>query len=109
VVDIAGRHTTLLRALRISECVLRGRPVRHRGSYSFWVAWAPAKFQRTRVWVVEPITKRTMLREIRVSTKEELIDRIHLYFREVNATPVIFRWKYKMDEVRWLVNQRTMI
>ena len=43
---------------------------------------------------------RTMLREIRVSTKQELIDRIHLYFREVNATPVIFRWKYKMDEVK---------
>jgi hypothetical protein len=28
---------------------------------------------------------RTMLREIRVSTKQELIDRIHLYFQEVNA------------------------
>lgn len=42
---------------------------------------------------------RTMLREIRVSTKQELIDRIHLYFEEVNATPVIFRWKYKMDEI----------
>ena len=41
---------------------------------------------------------RTMLREIRVNTKQELIDRIHLYFREVNATPVIFRWKYKMNE-----------
>jgi len=42
---------------------------------------------------------RTMLREIRVSTKQELIDRIHLYFQEVNAAPVIFRWRYKMDEV----------
>jgi hypothetical protein len=42
---------------------------------------------------------RTMLREIRVATKQELIERIHLYFREVNATPVIFRWKYKMDEI----------
>jgi transposase len=42
---------------------------------------------------------RTMLREIRVSTKQELIDRIHLYFRETNAAPVVFRWKYKMDEV----------
>jgi transposase len=42
---------------------------------------------------------RTMLREIRVGTKQELIDRIHLYFREVNATPVVFRWKYKMDEI----------
>ena len=42
---------------------------------------------------------RTMLREIRVGTKQELVDRIHLYFEEVNATPAIFRWKYKMDEV----------
>jgi transposase len=41
---------------------------------------------------------RTMLREIRVKTKQELIDRIHLYFQETNAAPVIFRWKYKMDE-----------
>jgi len=42
---------------------------------------------------------RTMLREIRVASKQELIDRIHQYFAEVNAMPVIFRWKYKMDEV----------
>jgi hypothetical protein len=42
---------------------------------------------------------RTMLRGIRVASKQELIDRIHLYFDEINAAPVIFRWKYKMDEV----------
>ena len=42
---------------------------------------------------------RTMLREIRVNTKQELIERIHLYYRETNAEPVIFRWKYKMDEI----------
>lgn len=42
---------------------------------------------------------RSMLREIRVNTKKELIDRIHLYFQEVNANPVVFRWKYKMDEI----------
>ena len=42
---------------------------------------------------------RTMLRGIRVANKQELIDRIHLYFAEVNADPVIFRWKYKMDEI----------
>jgi transposase len=42
---------------------------------------------------------RTMLRGIRVASKHELIDRIHLYFEEVNAAPVVFRWKYKMDEV----------
>ena len=42
---------------------------------------------------------RSMLRGIRVSTKEELIQRIHQYFEEVNADPVVFRWRYKMDEV----------
>jgi transposase len=42
---------------------------------------------------------RTMLREIRVGSKQELIDRIHQYFEEINADPVVFRWKYKMDEV----------
>jgi transposase len=41
---------------------------------------------------------RTMLRGIRVASKQELIDRIHLYFEEINADPVVFRWKYKMDE-----------
>ena len=41
---------------------------------------------------------RSMLREIRVHSKQELTDRIHQYFQEVNADPVVFRWKYKMDE-----------
>jgi transposase len=42
---------------------------------------------------------RTMLREIRVASKQELIDRIHQYFEEINADPVVFRWKYKMDDI----------
>jgi len=42
---------------------------------------------------------RTMLRGIRVTTKQELINRIHQYFDEINAAPVLFRWKYKMDEM----------
>jgi transposase len=42
---------------------------------------------------------RTMLRGIRVASKQELIDRIHQYFEEINAAPVVFRWKYKMDEI----------
>ena len=41
---------------------------------------------------------RTMLRGIRVATKQELVDRIHQYFEEINEAPVIFRWKYKMEE-----------
>ena len=49
---------------------------------------------------------RTMLRGIRVASKQELIDRIHLYFAEVNADPVIFRWKYnwkyKREEAGYL-------
>jgi len=42
---------------------------------------------------------RTMLRGIRVTSKKELIDRIHQYFDEINVAPVVFRWKYKMDEI----------
>ena len=42
---------------------------------------------------------RSMLRGIRVATKQELAERIHQYFQEVNADPVVFRWRYKMDEV----------
>ncbi len=41
---------------------------------------------------------RTMLRGIRVAGKQELIDRVHQYFEEINASPVVYRWKYKMDE-----------
>ena len=42
---------------------------------------------------------RTMLRGIRVDSKQELIDRIHQYFEEINAAPVVFRWKYKLEEI----------
>ncbi len=44
---------------------------------------------------------RTMLRGIRVASKQELIARIHLYYDEINADPVIFRWTHKMDETIW--------
>lgn len=42
---------------------------------------------------------RSFLRGIRVNSKQELIKRINKYFKELNKCPVIFRWKYKMDEV----------
>jgi hypothetical protein len=42
---------------------------------------------------------RSMLRGIRVSSRQELVDRIHLYFEQINTDPVVFRWKYKMDEI----------
>lgn len=42
---------------------------------------------------------RQMLAGIRVSTKEELADRIYKYFEETNSIPVPYKWKYKMDTI----------
>jgi transposase len=42
---------------------------------------------------------RQMLNGIRVNTKEELVQRIYQYFDEINAEPVVYHWKYKMDEI----------
>jgi len=42
---------------------------------------------------------RVFLRGIRVNTKEELVERIYKYMDEINAAPVVYRWKYKMDEI----------
>jgi transposase len=40
---------------------------------------------------------RTLLRGIRVASAEELKTRIELYLREVNESPVVYRWKYKLE------------
>jgi transposase len=40
---------------------------------------------------------KTLLRGIRVASAEELKARIELYLKEVNDTPVVFRWKYKLE------------
>lgn len=40
-----------------------------------------------------------MLRGIRVKSKLELANRIYRYFDEVNAEPVVFHWKYKLDDI----------
>ena len=42
---------------------------------------------------------RTVLRGIRVESKTELKARILAYIAELNETPVIFRWKYELDDV----------
>jgi putative transposase len=42
---------------------------------------------------------RSMLRGIRVSSIEELKDRISQYIDDMNETPTIFKWKYKMDKM----------
>lgn len=43
---------------------------------------------------------RVCLRGIRVKSKEELIERIYQYINEVNEVPVVYHWKYKMDEIQ---------
>lgn len=43
---------------------------------------------------------RSFLRHIRVNSKAELTERIYRGIEEMNAEPVIFRWKYKMEEMR---------
>ena len=40
---------------------------------------------------------KTLLRGIRVASADELKTRIELYLQEVNETPVVFRWKYKLE------------
>ena len=42
---------------------------------------------------------RSLLRGIRVESKIELRDRILAYLAELNQTPVIFRWKYGLEDV----------
>lgn len=50
---------------------------------------------------------RQMLKGIRVKSKEELIKRIYKYFDEVNEEPVVYHWKYKLEEVN--PNERVMV
>jgi transposase len=40
---------------------------------------------------------KTLLRGIRVKSKEELKTRIEMYLQEVSEEPVVFRWKYKLE------------
>ena len=42
---------------------------------------------------------RQMLRGIRVKSKDELKERIYKYFTEINKEPVVFRWKYNLQDI----------
>ena len=42
---------------------------------------------------------RQSLKGIRVKTKSELVERIYKYFEEINDTPVVYHWKYRLDEI----------
>lgn len=42
---------------------------------------------------------RSFLRHIRVCTKDELVERIYRGISQINEEPVIFKWRYKMEEI----------
>ena len=42
---------------------------------------------------------RSFLRHIRVTSKQELVERIYLGIKEINQDPVVFRWKYKLSDI----------
>jgi len=42
---------------------------------------------------------RSFLRALRVKSKSELKERILQYIDEINQMPVVFKWKYKMDQI----------
>lgn len=42
---------------------------------------------------------RQMLKGIRVKSKEEFTNRIYNYFAEINEEPIVFHWKYKLDDI----------
>lgn len=41
---------------------------------------------------------RSLLRSIRVQSKDELVNRLYRGIAEMNQEPVVFRWRYKMSE-----------
>ena len=45
-----------------------------------------------------------MLKGIRVKSKKELEDRIYKYFEEINADPVVFHWKWNLDDLDPVIN-----
>ena len=42
---------------------------------------------------------RTCLRGLRVRSKEELVNHINRWIMQVNAEPVIYRWKWKLEDI----------
>lgn len=42
---------------------------------------------------------KTLLKAIRVHTKNELTERIQQWLQDINESPVIFRWKYGLDSI----------
>ena len=52
---------------------------------------------------------RQMLRGIRVESKEELSERIYKYFNEINEEPVVYHWKYHMEEKKISIRMKQSV
>ena len=89
--------------------VLDNVPARTSAETRHYLATVPGRFEfvsapRHGSWLnlVEGFFSRMtrqMLRGIRVSSKDELKERILRYFKEVNAEPVACRWKWNLSDV----------
>jgi len=74
-----------------------------------WLAGRPGRFEfvftpKHASWLnmVEILFSkmtRSFLRSLRVTSKDELIERLYRYINELNESTVVFRWKYRLDEV----------
>ena len=42
---------------------------------------------------------KTLLHGIRVTSADQLQTRIDMYLKEVNEAPVVYRWKYKLENL----------
>jgi transposase len=89
VLDNHSAHTS-----RETRAFLEGRPGRFEfvftPKHGSWLNLVESFFGKM---------ARVCLKGIRVSSKAELVNRIYRYIDEINAVPVIYHWKYKMDEI----------
>jgi transposase len=99
--NIAARYIQMRRKrTRILDLHLQGFEFVFTPKHGSWLNLVETMFRKM---------ARTMLRGIRVVSKQELIDRIHLYFAQVNSEPVIFRWKYKFGRNQYCLAINRMI
>ncbi len=77
-----------------TQAYLRGKPKRFEfvftPKHGSWLNLIEGFFSKV---------SRAFLRHIRVESKKELIERIYQGIEEINKEPVVFRWRYKMDEI----------
>jgi hypothetical protein len=54
--------------------------------------------KETKAWLAQQPPGRSVLRHIRVASKQELKDRIMATMDDINQHPVVHTWSYKLDK-----------